>query len=176
MMQMLAAGGLPVLTDGLRAADDDNQHGYFEWEPVKQLPKNPSLIAQAEGKTVKVISSLLAALEPGHEYRVIFMIRPVDEIVKSQAIMIQRRQTQGAALSASQIAATLGAHREQVLRWLETQRHLPTLPVEHRNLLGSATTESERIANFLGMPLDTAAMAQCVDPALWRQRSGSMTA
>ena len=52
MMQMLSAGGLPILTDFERKPDIDNPRGYFEWEPVKQLPKNPSLIDQAEGKSV----------------------------------------------------------------------------------------------------------------------------
>ena len=37
MMQMLEAGGVPVLTDGLRAADDDNPKGYYEFELVKTL-------------------------------------------------------------------------------------------------------------------------------------------
>ena len=31
MMQMLAAGGLPVLSDGERKADADNPKGYLEW-------------------------------------------------------------------------------------------------------------------------------------------------
>jgi len=30
---MLAAGGLPVLTDGLREADPDNPRGHSEYEP-----------------------------------------------------------------------------------------------------------------------------------------------
>ncbi len=34
MMQMLAAGGLPALTDGARAADADNPRGYLEFERV----------------------------------------------------------------------------------------------------------------------------------------------
>ena len=37
MMAMLDAGGIPPLTDQLRAADDDNPKGYYEFEPVKQL-------------------------------------------------------------------------------------------------------------------------------------------
>jgi hypothetical protein len=56
MMQMLDAGGLPVLSDGERQPDTDNPKGYLEWERIKQLPKDPSLIAEAEGKVVKVIS------------------------------------------------------------------------------------------------------------------------
>src|SRR5262250_1665588 len=37
MMQMLVAGGLPALTDGLRSADENNPRGYFEWQPAKLL-------------------------------------------------------------------------------------------------------------------------------------------
>jgi len=58
MMQMLAAGGMPILTDGERKADDDNPRGYYEWEAIKQLPKQPALIDQAEGRAVKCISQL----------------------------------------------------------------------------------------------------------------------
>ena len=39
MMQMLAAGGLPPLTDGVRTADESNPEGYFELEAVKDLDK-----------------------------------------------------------------------------------------------------------------------------------------
>ena len=37
LMQMLAAGGLGVLSDGLRESDEDNPLGYLEYEPVKNL-------------------------------------------------------------------------------------------------------------------------------------------
>ena len=84
MMQMLAAGGVPILSDGERRADADNPRGYLEWERIKQLPKNPALIAEAEGKAVKVISQLLLSLPPGHEYRVIFMQRPLPEVMASR--------------------------------------------------------------------------------------------
>src|ERR1700675_612032 len=93
MMQMLDAGGLPVLSDGERKADTDNPRGYLEWERIKQLPKQPALIAEAEGKVVKVISQLLLSLPEGHEYRVIFMQRPLPEVLKSQDEMLRRRGT-----------------------------------------------------------------------------------
>jgi hypothetical protein len=83
MMQMLAAGGMPILSDGERQADADNPRGYLEWERIKQLPKDPACIAEAEGKCVKVISLLLLSLPEGHEYRVIFMQRPLAEVLAS---------------------------------------------------------------------------------------------
>ena len=36
MMQLLAAGGMPVLTDGVRKADEDNRYGFFEFEAVSR--------------------------------------------------------------------------------------------------------------------------------------------
>ena len=39
MMKMLAAGGLDVVTDEIRTADEDNPKGYFEYEQVKELDK-----------------------------------------------------------------------------------------------------------------------------------------
>ena len=41
MMQMLAAGGMPLLTDSERKPDADNPRGYCEWEPVKLLGQFP---------------------------------------------------------------------------------------------------------------------------------------
>src|SRR6516165_1672803 len=37
MMRMLEAGGLPVLADHLRTADEDNPEGYYEFERVKKI-------------------------------------------------------------------------------------------------------------------------------------------
>ena len=40
LMQMLAAGGMGVLSDALREPDEDNPRGYLEFEPVKNLLKD----------------------------------------------------------------------------------------------------------------------------------------
>lgn len=84
MMQMLVAGGMTPLSDGERTADADNPRGHLEWERIKTLPNDPTCIAEAEGKVVKVISRLLLSLPAGHDYRVIFMQRPLPEVLASQ--------------------------------------------------------------------------------------------
>jgi len=90
MMQMMSAGGMPVLTDGQRSADDNNPRGYFELESVKSLARNQDVLTQADGKVVKVISSLLPSLPKDFEYRVVFMCRPLEEVVSSQNRMLER--------------------------------------------------------------------------------------
>ena len=88
MMQMLEAGGVPILTDGERACDADNPKGYYEYEPVKALQNGDSdWLDKAEGKAVKVISFLLRHLPQKHRYRVVFMNRNLDEVLASQEKM-----------------------------------------------------------------------------------------
>jgi hypothetical protein len=55
------AGGLPVMSDGARAADQNNPKGYFEYERVKTLDKDgdKSWLKGARGKAIKIISFLL---------------------------------------------------------------------------------------------------------------------
>lgn len=170
MMQMLAAGGMSVVTDGERQADADNPRGYFEWERIKLLPKQPDCIAEAEGKVVKVISQLLFALPSGRGYRVIFMQRPLPEVVASQAEMIRRRGTTGAALAPAALIAGLGAHLNQVNAWLKDKANISVHRVEHGEVMREPLRVSESIQHFLGCSLDVVAMSEQIEPSLYRQR------
>ena len=51
-MRMLEAGGLPVVTDGVRAADTSNPNGYYEFERVKDFGQGRRLawLVDARGK------------------------------------------------------------------------------------------------------------------------------
>src|ERR1700736_1154085 len=118
MMQMLDAGGLPVLADGKRKADADNPKGYLEWERIKQLPKDPSLIAEAEGKAVKIISQLILSLPSGHEYRVVLMQRPLPEVLKSQEEMLRRRGNADSNADPAPIEEAFERHLIEVNKWL----------------------------------------------------------
>src|SRR6185295_15833711 len=76
-MKMLEAGGLPVVTDGRRSADEDNPRGYYEDERVKDLYRegDKTWVRESRGKAIKVISFLLKSLPPDNNYKVLFMHR-----------------------------------------------------------------------------------------------------
>ena len=170
MMQMLAAGGLPVLSDGERKADTDNPKGYLEWERIKHLPKDPSIMAEAEGKVVKVISQLLLSLPAGHEYRVIFMQRPLPEVMKSQEEMLRRRRTYDPNADTAPVEQAFQRHLIEVNKWLAGKPGVLVLRVHYHRVLREAKTVAEELAQFLGVPLDIASMAQQVDGTLYRNR------
>ena len=97
MMQMLEAGGVPALTDHVRARDDDNPRGYFELEAVKRTKRDSSWLEAASGRAVKMVHLLLYDLPADRDYQVIFMRRKLEEVVRSQGRMLERRGTRGAA-------------------------------------------------------------------------------
>jgi len=170
MMQMLDAGGLPVLSDGERKADTDNPKGYLEWERIKQLPKNPSLIAEAEGKVVKVISQLILSLPAGHEYRVVFMQRPLPEVLKSQEEMLRRRGNVDSNANTSAIEEAFQRHLIEVNQWLAGNANAKVLRAHYHRVLREPKIVAEEIAAFLQVPLNIEAMVRQVDGSLYRNR------
>jgi hypothetical protein len=170
MMQMLAAGGLPVLSDGERKSDTDNPKGYLEWERIKQLPKDPSLIAEAEGKVVKVISQLLLSLPPEHEYRILFMQRPLSEVLKSQDEMLRRRGNPAPNTNTSAIEQAFQRHLIEVNKWLAGKANMQVSRVHYHRVLREPQAVAEEIAAFIPVPLNIEAMVGQVDTSLYRNR------
>ncbi|MDZ4798125.1 MAG: hypothetical protein SGI92_08180 [Bryobacteraceae bacterium] len=171
MMQMLAAGGMPVLTDGQRVPDEDNPRGYCEWEPVKLLAEQPAHIDEAEGKAVKVISSLLTALPEGREYRIILMERPLEEVAASQISTLRRRGTSEVSLDPAEFAATLQSHIDNVFEWLARQSGITTRTFRYHDVLRDPHAIASQVCEFLHAELDITAMAAQADPDLYRRRS-----
>jgi hypothetical protein len=171
-MKMLEAGGLPVLTDGVRAADGSNPNGYYEFERVKTLDKPGShdWLADARGKAVKIISLLLTHLPESYDYRVIFMRRDLDEIIASQnAMLAARDEARGPADDRAR--ELYEAHLAQIDRFLAKRSCFSTVMVEYGEVLADPRAQASRINHHLGGSLDLERMIAVADPALHRMRS-----
>jgi len=173
MMQMLAAGGMPVLTDGIREADEDNPRGYFEFEPVKRTKQDAAWVTEAQGKAVKMVYLLLRELPSEYQYRAILMRRDLREVIASQKAMLQRTGRKGAALSDERIAAIFEEELRETTAWLAVQKNFTVLQAEHRECLRTPSVVASKVNAFLGGGLDEAAMARVVEPSLYRRSSSS---
>jgi hypothetical protein len=172
MMSMLAAGGLDVMTDHLRIADDDNPVGYFELEDVKKLINGEhSWLAQSNGKAVKVISTLLPYLPDGYQYRIIFMRRTIEEVLASQRKMLINRGENPHKISDDQMAQMFQNDLQQSERWLNSQSNATRININYRQLITHPGPLVAEINTFLGGSLDEDKMAAVIDPSLYRQRS-----
>jgi hypothetical protein len=170
-MKMLEAGGLAVVTDGARSADEDNPKGYYEDERVKDLhqPGDKTWLRAARGKVVKIISFLLKSLPAENNYQVLFMHRNLREIVASQNKMLVRRHEKND--TSDERAVQLLDEQVRDARFFLRRPHFEVLELNYGEMLKSARPEGQRIAEFLGRPLDVDKMAQVVDVQLYRNRS-----
>jgi len=171
MMQMLAAGGMPLLTDGVRGADEDNPQGYFEIEAVKRLHKDSAWLGDAVGKSIKVIGLLLPHLPNNYSYRVIFMDRDIREVLASQRSMLERRGETGADLSDEALRQQFTLQNQRVKGWLRSQPNVELLEIEHRKAISDPASCAAAVRAFLGDELDEDAMAEVVDPRLHRHQA-----
>jgi hypothetical protein len=171
LMQMLVAGGLNALTDGVRDADDDNPIGYFEHERIKRLQKDNDWLAEAQGKVIKVVAPLISFLPPGQQYRVAFILRDVDEVVRSQQKMLDRLGQKGASMSADMLAKQFAMLLERTRSALEKRFQGEILFIQHRECIASPEKVAADLQAFLAKPLDIEAMANSVNPDLYRNRS-----
>jgi hypothetical protein len=171
MMQMLLAGGMPLLTDRKRVADEDNPEGYWEFEAVKNTRTSCDWLRQAQGKAVKMVHLLLLDLpREGYFYRVLLMKRRMAEVLASQRVMLQRQGKSGAALSEEQLSQIFLGQMERVENWLKEQPHFAVLPVDYNALIANPMPQAAAINEFLGCGLDPEKMIQAVDSRLYRQR------
>lgn len=171
MMQMLAAGGMPVLTDEVRKPDEDNPRGYFEFEPVKTLKTSTVWLNDARGKAVKMVHLLLLDLpREGFMYRILLMRRRISEVLRSQRAMLQRHDKGGAALSDEQLSQIFLNQMQRVENELNRSPQFSVLSVDYNELMENPALQVGKINQFLGGKLDSEKMIQAIDSKLYRQR------
>jgi len=171
LMQMLDKGGVPVFTDQTRTADENNPKGYYEHEAVKRLRRDKKWLPQATGKAVKVISHLLPHLPAKYNYKVIFMLRDLSEVIRSQHKMLVR---QGKRKEDTYPARLEMQFKNQLItanNWFKTNHNAAVLYINHKDCLENPLEMAKKIQQFLGMDLDVNKMASVVDKSLHREKA-----
>jgi len=174
LMQMLAAGGMSILTDRLRQPDEDNPRGYFEYESVKALVRDSAWLAEkAAGKAVKIVAPLLSAVPEGLPCRVILIERNLEEILDSQERMLVRRGKP--ELATPERREILRGEFERTMARVKTalaQRSFTELlMVRYADTVADPAAAASKVNEFLGGRLNVANMRAAVDPSLHRNRS-----
>ena len=171
MMKILAEGGLPVVADQSRTADEDNPNGYFELELVKRMSEgNIEWLSEASGKVVKVISGLLEHLPQDYSYKVIFMEREIKEILASQRKMLAHRNEELKS-NDLEIEQQFQRHLSALKPWLARRPNMEILYVSYNALIENPEPLCRRLIEFTGTPLDLGRMLSVPTRDLYRNRA-----
>jgi hypothetical protein len=174
-MKMLEAGGLPLLLDGVRSADEDNPKGYFEFERVKDMASEQdwSWLDDIRGQGVKIISYLLKELPPNRNYKVLLMRRDLEEILASQSKMLDRRG-ESTATDDRRMVELFEADLWKTSYLLKHNPQFEALEIYYRDVLTNPLEQAQRIKDFLEVEMPVEQMAQVVDPDLYRNRAEAL--
>jgi len=170
MMRFLDAGGLTALTDGRREADSDNPRGYYELDRALKIKDDASWLPEAEGKAFKMVSMLLYHLPLDRPYKIIFMRRNLDEVLASQARMLENMGKGQNQPSDEKMKALFSSHLEEIERHIAGQPMLDTLHCDFKTVVDQPADTARRVAEHLGLDLDQQKMAGIIEPALYRNR------
>lgn len=171
MMRILERAGVTILSDAERPPDASNPHGYFELEAVKRSAEDVSWLDGAGGMAVKVIHALLPRLPGDRRYRVVMMRRDLEEVVRSQARMLER---QGGESDSAQDAALVEIYRKQLVRTsqlLSDDPRFEALDVDYNQLVREPRGELRRVIGFLGLESSSEELEPIVDASLYRERN-----
>ncbi|HEY9151550.1 MAG TPA: sulfotransferase [Anaerolineales bacterium] len=171
MMKMLAEGGIPILTDAIRTADNDNPNGYYEFELVKKLPEGQNQwLADANHKAVKIISALLEHLPAGYRYKIIFMEREPREILASQQKMLANRNEKSEVGDAD-MQEQFQKHLNAIKYWLARQPNMDVMYVDYNKMMAGPEHYCQAVADFLAIPVDVSKMLAVPNAGLYRNRA-----
>jgi hypothetical protein len=154
MMRLLEAAGMPVLTDNVRLPDADNPNGYYEFEAVKQVRQDPRWVPRARGCAVKMVYRLLHEMPREFDYRVIFMRRDLQEIVRSQTSMLKHHES---ALATQDEARIIMLFSNEIIRfeqWVAQQRNFRTLYISFRGVVYTPEEVLPQVGRFLDLEID----------------------
>ncbi len=171
MMKMLEAGGMKVLIDGIRKADEDNPKGYYEYEIVKKVKEDSCWVKEARGKVFKMVSMLLYDLPEEENYKVIFMRRRMSEILVSQRKLVERMGKKLDSAGGVEMEKLFDKHLNEIIKWIEKQKNIDVLYVNYNDFIESPQEQTERVNHFLNNKLNTIEAAKVVDKTLYRNRT-----
>lgn len=175
MMRMLQSGGMEVVTDNIRKADEDNPEGYYEFEKVKEIKEDASWLDGVEGKVVKMASTLLYDLPSDRKYGLIFMKRNLEEILLSQRKMLERKGAED-NIDDEEMRRLFSKHLEEIERWLSEQKNMEIFYMDYNDMLRNPKENVSILNRFLDNRLDVGRMIKVVDDSLYRNRKTSAIA
>ncbi|KAA3617743.1 MAG: sulfotransferase family protein [Calditrichaeota bacterium] len=173
MMKVLQKGGMTLVYDDLRVADNDNPNGYFEYAKVKNLKEDNSWLFDAQGQAIKILFNFLYFLPQKYKFKIIFMQRNMQEILASQNKMLLR-SGKSIGQDNRQFEILFNSEIIKCKDWLKNQKNIDTINVSYNQIMETPFPICQSINNFLEKSLNLDGMVNAIDKSLYRNKSDKL--
>ena len=170
MMQILESGGMKIVTDNIRKANEDNPYGYYEYEKVKEIKEDTGWLKETRGKAFKMVSQLLYDLPSDENFKVIFMKRKMNEILASQSKMLERMGSSKDGTSDAKMGEFFNKHLLKIIDWMEGRKYIDVLYIDYNDLLINPDEHIKTLNRFLNYKLTEEKAVKVIDKSLYRNR------
>jgi hypothetical protein len=165
MMQLLNKSSLEILSDGIRQKDISNPEGYYELEAVKGIVRDNSFLKDAAGKVVKIVAPLPVYLDKSLDYRIVFMRREIEEVLRSQEKMLNKDQ----ASEREKFRTIYEMHLKKTYHFFESNS-IPYIDIQYKQLLNESEQELKRLINFLELSTPIEELLSVIKVDLYRNK------
>lgn len=165
MMQLINKAGIEILSDGLRKSDISNPEGYYEYEPVKGIVRDNSFLKDAAGKAIKIVAPLPMFMDKSLNYKVIFMRRDMDEVLRSQEVMLNKDQS----AEREKFRSIFQGHLDKTYQFLNAN-NIPFMDVNYAELVKNPSSVIPAWKEFVGTEIALEDLMDVVKPDLYRNK------
>ena len=165
MMQLLNKSSLEILSDGIRQKDISNPEGYYELEAVKGIVRDNSFLKDAAGKVVKIVAPLPVYLDKSLDYRIVFMRREIEEVLRSQEKMLNKDQ----ASEREKFRTIYEMHLKKTYHFFESNS-ITYIDIQYKQLLNESEQELKRLINFLELSTPIEELLSVIKVDLYRNK------
>jgi len=169
MMAILGKAGLSLLHDTKRVADESNPKGYYEYEGIKHLAEAREKFTAKNEQVVKVVAPLLRYLPPENSYRILWMERPIIEIIISQEKMKGNKALQNFPY---QLAMQMEEEQKRILQWIDNQVNMKVEKFAYQDSLTNPEQLILQLASFLPAKYNWQNAVAEIDIKLYRSKIG----
>jgi len=161
LMNILSKGGVNVLIDNERKADEFNKFGYFEYNLTRNINESNDWISEAKNMALKVVSPLLYYLPLDYKYKIIFMNRNIETIISSQIKMLERTGYSNLT-TLNHTAESYETHLTEIKDWLTRNKNFETLYIDYENIVNCPLNQCILVSSFLNRNLNINSMTKVV--------------
>ena len=130
------------------------------------IHKDNSWMNKAQNKTVKIVATLLNKIDEQYRYKIIFMTRDLNEILKSQQKMIGKTEDVFPVKLYNKFQKLLS----NIEVWKKKEPGVELIYLDYKDVLDNPESTVKSIERFLGVPLYRSEMINCIDKKLYRTK------